>query len=117
MAEKKLEKINFLYLSNEDVFTAGLSMAEAIQQCNLSLEEYAAGHVENPPKPGIHPTSESFIHAMPCKFPLPHLTPTNFFFSSSICERPASWWHEVGVWVPRKCAQENSNYCRTYCHE
>ena len=69
MAEKKLEKISFLYLSNEDVFTAGLSMADAIEQCNLSLKEYAAGHVENPPKPGIHPTSESFIHAMPCELP------------------------------------------------
>ncbi len=67
MASGKMEKISFLYLSNEDVFTAGLSMAEAIDQCSLSLKEYANGHVENPPKPGIHPTSESFIHAMPCK--------------------------------------------------
>ena len=60
-----MEKISFLYLSHDDVLQAGLSMVEAMDLCTDSLTVHASGRLENPPKPGIHPLKDSFIHAMP----------------------------------------------------
>lgn len=54
-----------LYLSREEV--AGL-LPELDQQLDLVEATYRAlgeGRVELPPKPGIHPRPDSFIHAMP----------------------------------------------------
>lgn len=57
--------IKFLYLSLDDVLKVGLTMAEVMELCTVSLTEHAHGRVENPPKPGVHPLSDAFIHAMP----------------------------------------------------
>lgn len=54
-----------LYLSREEV--AGL-LPELDQQLDLAEATYRAlgeGRIELPPKPGIHPRPDSFIHAMP----------------------------------------------------
>jgi alanine dehydrogenase len=54
-----------LYLSRGEV--AGL-LPEIPAQLDLVEHTYrqvAAGRVELPPKPGIHPRKDSFIHAMP----------------------------------------------------
>jgi len=55
----------FVYLSRAEV--AGL-LPPVEQQLDLVAETYravGAGRVELPPKPGIHPRADSFIHAMP----------------------------------------------------
>ncbi|UCD57298.1 MAG: ornithine cyclodeaminase family protein [Candidatus Hydrogenedentota bacterium] len=60
---------NILYLSRSDVARAGLGMAEIIDIVEQVFREKAKGNVEMPPKPGIHPVPESFIHAMPAYVP------------------------------------------------
>ena len=57
--------IKFLYLSMDDVLKVGLTMAEVMDLCSVSLTEHNLGRVENPPKPGVHPLPDAFIHAMP----------------------------------------------------
>jgi alanine dehydrogenase len=57
--------VNLLYLTREEV--AGL-LPNVPAQLDLVEETYRAvgsGRVELPPKPGIHPRPDSFIHAMP----------------------------------------------------
>ena len=57
--------MSLLYLTREDV--AGL-LPDVPAQLDLVEETYravGAGRVELPPKPGIHPRPDSFIHAMP----------------------------------------------------
>jgi ornithine cyclodeaminase/alanine dehydrogenase-like protein (mu-crystallin family) len=57
--------VSLLYLTREEV--AGLLPAVS-DQLDLVEETYravGAGRVELPPKPGIHPRPDSFIHAMP----------------------------------------------------
>jgi ornithine cyclodeaminase/alanine dehydrogenase-like protein (mu-crystallin family) len=54
-----------LYLSRADVEAAGVDMATVIALVEQGFREKAAGHVEMPPKPGLHPQPEAFIHAMP----------------------------------------------------
>jgi ornithine cyclodeaminase/alanine dehydrogenase len=56
---------SLLYLAREEV--AGL-LPEVAEQLDLVEGTYravAAGRVELPPKPGVHPRPDSFIHAMP----------------------------------------------------
>jgi len=60
---------NLLYLSQGDVSAVGLAMGEIIEALELALKEKAEGRVEMPPKPGIHPLPDSFIHAMPAFIP------------------------------------------------
>jgi len=64
MAERKL-----LYLSRSDVKAVGVGMAEIIESLELAFREKARGKVEMPPKPGIHPKGDAFIHAMPAFIP------------------------------------------------
>jgi ornithine cyclodeaminase/alanine dehydrogenase len=54
-----------LYLSRADVEAAGVDMATVIRLVEDGFREKAAGRVEMPPKPGIHPGGDAFIHAMP----------------------------------------------------
>jgi ornithine cyclodeaminase/alanine dehydrogenase len=54
-----------LYLSRKDVESLGISMKEIISVVEAGLREKGYGMVEMPPKPGIHPRPDSFIHAMP----------------------------------------------------
>jgi ornithine cyclodeaminase/alanine dehydrogenase len=56
---------DLLYLSRKDVEAAGLDMATVIALVEAGFREKAAGRVEMPPKPGIHPQPDAFIHAMP----------------------------------------------------
>jgi ornithine cyclodeaminase/alanine dehydrogenase len=60
----------FLYLSQADVESAGLSMAEIIDLLETAFKEKGERRVEMPPKPGIHPgDGDNFIHAMPAYIP------------------------------------------------
>jgi len=56
---------NLLYLSRKDVETAGSAMPEIIAALEHMFREKAAGRVEMPPKPTIHPRPGTFINAMP----------------------------------------------------
>ena len=58
-----------LYLSQDDVATVGPSMAQIIDALEKMFCEKAQGRVEMPPKPGIHPMPDAFIHAMPAFVP------------------------------------------------
>ncbi len=59
-----------LYLSQAEVVSVGLEMAEIIQLLETAFEEKGKGRVEMPPKPGIHPgEGDNFIHAMPAYIP------------------------------------------------
>lgn len=59
-----------LYLSQENVAAAGLTMARIIEIVEKGFEEMGNGRVEMPPKPGIHPgEGDNFIHAMPAYIP------------------------------------------------
>ena len=64
MSEKKL-----LYLSQADVDAVGLTMREIIDALEVAFKEKGDGQVEMPPKPGIHPKTDAFIHAMPAYIP------------------------------------------------
>ncbi len=67
MADQKL-----LYLSRTDVERVALDMPRIIELLDTAFREKGEGRVEMPPKPGIHPRPESFIHAMPASIPALH---------------------------------------------
>jgi ornithine cyclodeaminase/alanine dehydrogenase len=58
-----------LFLSRADVEAASVEMPEIIGALEEMFREKAAGRVEMPPKPGIHPKPDAFIHAMPAFIP------------------------------------------------
>jgi len=58
-----------LYLSRADVEAADVPMARIIAGLEAMFREKGEGRVEMPPKPGIHPRPDSFIHAMPAYIP------------------------------------------------
>jgi ornithine cyclodeaminase/alanine dehydrogenase len=58
-----------LYLSKSEVESLGVTISEIIAAVEKMFEEKAAGRVEMPPKPGIHPQPDAFIHAMPAYIP------------------------------------------------
>ena len=64
-----MKSINFLYLSQEDVAKTGMTVGDAIPLIEKSFRAHGNGDFENPPKPGIHPLSDAFIHAMPAYLP------------------------------------------------
>ncbi len=60
-----MESPKFLYLSRADVERVALPMPRIIELLEAAFKEKGAGRVEMPPKPGIHPKPDAFIHAMP----------------------------------------------------
>jgi len=63
-----MRRVEFLYLSQEDILALAISMDTIIDLVEKGLYEHGHGRVENPPKPGIHSRPDSFIHAMPAYF-------------------------------------------------
>lgn len=53
------------YLTRDQVRSLLPSITEQVDMVESTYLEMAAGRVELPPKPGIHPRKDSFIHAMP----------------------------------------------------
>ncbi len=53
------------YLSRSDVEAVGLSGPEVIEILDGAFRAKRAGDVEMPPKIGVHPRDDAFIHAMP----------------------------------------------------
>jgi ornithine cyclodeaminase/alanine dehydrogenase-like protein (mu-crystallin family) len=58
-----------LYLSRADVEAVALDMPTIIELLERAFLEKSLGNVEMPPKPGIHPRANAFIHAMPAYIP------------------------------------------------
>lgn len=58
-----------LYLSRADVERVNLPMSDIIDALERMFREKGEGRVEMPPKPGIHPREDAFIHAMPAYIP------------------------------------------------
>lgn len=58
-----------LYLSRRDVESTAIPMAVIIEAVEQVFIEKGQGRVEMPPKPGIHPLPDAFIHAMPAYVP------------------------------------------------
>ena len=56
---------SFRYLSRADVEVVGLSGTEVIDILERAFRAKRAGRVEMPPKVGVHPREDAFIHAMP----------------------------------------------------
>ena len=54
-----------LYLRREEVAELLPPIPEQIELVEATYRALAAGRVELPPKPGVHPRPDSFIHAMP----------------------------------------------------
>lgn len=63
-----MKRVEMLYLSQEDILDMKIPVREMIPLVEQGLKEHGLGQVENPPKPGIHAKSDSFIHAMPAYF-------------------------------------------------
>ncbi|HIH87845.1 TPA: ornithine cyclodeaminase family protein, partial [Candidatus Bathyarchaeota archaeon] len=63
-----MKRVEMLYLSQEDILDMEIPMREIIPLVEKGLREHGLGQVENPPKPGIHAKSDSFIHAMPAYY-------------------------------------------------
>ena len=60
---------HLLYLSRKDIETVNMPMIEIIDALDRMFSEKGEGRVEMPPKPGIHPLPDAFIHAMPAYIP------------------------------------------------
>ena len=65
----KADPKTVLYLSRGDVERVALPMTEIISALERMFKEKGEGRVEMPPKPGIHPMTDAFIHAMPAHIP------------------------------------------------
>jgi len=65
-----MKKTEILYLSQADVASVNLPMAEILSALETAFREKGEGKTEMPPKPGIHPGGgDNFIHAMPAYIP------------------------------------------------
>ena len=62
-------KPKILYLSRSEVEAVGVPMGQVIAAVEEMFREKGEGRTEMPPKPGIHPRPDSFIHAMPAYIP------------------------------------------------
>jgi len=58
-----------LYLSRHDIENLNIPMKEVIRVVEKAFIEKAEGRTEVPPKHGIHPQKDAFIHAMPAYIP------------------------------------------------
>jgi alanine dehydrogenase len=56
---------SLLYLTREEVAALLPPIPEQLDLVEDTYRSLAAGRVELPPKPGVHPRKDSFIHAMP----------------------------------------------------
>jgi len=65
-----MKKAEILYLSQAEVESVNLPMAEILGSLETAFREKGEGKTEMPPKPGIHPGGgDNFIHAMPAYIP------------------------------------------------
>jgi len=63
--EKERLSMEMVYLSRADVEALGMTMKEVLKAVDNGFRLKGLGKTEMPPKPGIHPRKDCFIHAMP----------------------------------------------------
>ncbi len=56
---------DILYLSYDDIVSLNIDLKDVISVVEDAFRQKGEGLAEMPPKPGIHPRPDSFIHAMP----------------------------------------------------
>jgi len=61
--------MELLYLSRADVERVDLPMSVILAALEEMFREKGEGRTEMPPKPGIHPRPDAFLHAMPAFLP------------------------------------------------
>lgn len=61
-----------LFLSRAHIEGIGLAMSDIVAAVEETFRQKGSGDVEMPPKPGIHPAPNAFIHAMPAYLPKMH---------------------------------------------
>ena len=66
---RKMTEKRLLYLSRTDVEAVAVPMDQIIAAIEAMFREKGEGRTEMPPKPGIHPRPDSFIHAMAAYIP------------------------------------------------
>lgn len=64
-----MSNLDFLYLSRRDVEAVSMDISVIIDLLERVYLQKSQGKVEMPPKPGIHPKKDAFIHAMPASIP------------------------------------------------
>lgn len=57
--------MDIVYLSRKDVEGLGMTMADVLEAVENGFRLKGLKKTEMPPKPGIHPRKDAFIHAMP----------------------------------------------------
>jgi alanine dehydrogenase len=57
--------VSLLYLARDEVASLLPPIPEQLELVERTYRALAAGRVELPPKPGVHPRPDSFLHAMP----------------------------------------------------
>jgi ornithine cyclodeaminase/alanine dehydrogenase len=67
-----MDSPTLLYLSRADVEAVAPDLRTIIGLLERAFREKGTGRVEMPPKPGIHPRPDAFIHAMPAYIPALH---------------------------------------------
>lgn len=82
-----MKERTLLYLSKKEVEDINLPMADIITAVEGMFKEKGEGRVEMPPKPGIHPRPDAFIHAMPAY--IPSLEAAGMKWVSGFPENPA----------------------------
>ena len=62
-----MRKVNFLYLSQEDILSLRLSQSQILDSIERVLRSHGETKVQMPPKPGIFPRKGryNYLHAMP----------------------------------------------------
>lgn len=54
------------FISEADVISMGISMKEVLEAVEAGWKKRGEGLVELPPKIGVHPRHDAYMHAMPC---------------------------------------------------
>jgi ornithine cyclodeaminase/alanine dehydrogenase-like protein (mu-crystallin family) len=57
--------LEMIYLSRADIESIKMTMKEVLDAVDNGFRLKGLGKTEMPPKPGIHPSNDAFIHAMP----------------------------------------------------
>ena len=57
--------MEIIYLSRQDVENLKMSMKKVLSVVDEGFRLKGKSKTEMPPKPGIHPRKDAFIHAMP----------------------------------------------------
>lgn len=60
-----MKKIEFIYLSQEDIIATGITLKQSIDIVEGVFREHGDNEIENPPKGAIHPLPDAFLHSMP----------------------------------------------------